>query len=74
MFVTSHNQAKDLAPWWCQILDEVLEVEVVVRTEVVVQVNVEVPAVVNVQCEVILLAVHRYIAQIVRKVNHGPEA
>ena len=59
MFVTSHNQAKDLAPWWCQILGEVPEVEVALRTEVVAQVNVEAPAVVNVQHEVILLAMHR---------------
>ena len=62
MFVTSLNQAKDLAPWWCQILDEVLEVEAIVRTEVVVQVKVEVQAVVNVQHEVIPLAMHRDIA------------
>ena len=73
MFVTSLNKAKDLAPWWCQIRDEVLEVEAVVRTEVVVPVKVELQAVVNVQREAILLAMHRDIAGIVRKVNHGAE-
>ena len=62
MFVTSLNQAKDLAPWWCQILDDVLEVEVVARAEVVAPVKVEAQAVVNVQREVILLAMHRDIA------------
>ena len=62
MFVTSHNQAKDLAPWWCQVRDEVLEVEAIVRTEVMVQVKAEVQAVVNAQHEVIMLAMHRDIA------------
>ena len=71
--VASLNQAKDLAQWWCQIRDEVLEFEVVVRPEMVVPVKVEAPAVVNVECEAILLAVHKDIAQLVRKVNHGSE-
>ena len=62
MLVTSLNQAKGLAPWWYQTRDEVLEVDVLVRTEVVVQVKVEAQAVVNAQHEVILLAMHRDIA------------